>query len=210
MDALRLWLAGSIHKFAVDRRRRCGGHGRARQVLTEDRPPLPASPGTWHSLASTLDRHTVLGGMTELSAEERRVITLAYLEGLTNREIAAEQGVSVSTVRRHLQRALKQLDAYMKRTGSWLSALVVLAAGYSGAAATKVGRSASVVEWADWTNKLASTAAVGAVAAAAIGVTAISPDSTRPHGLSTPTAIQAGVAPARASAAPPKAGAAVP
>ena len=126
MDALRLWLAGGIHKFAVDPRRRLGSHGRARQVLTEDRQPVPASSGSWASLASTLDRHTVLGGMTELSPEERRVITLAYIEGLTNGEIATAQGVSVSTVRRLLERALKQLDAYLTRTGSWLSAILTL------------------------------------------------------------------------------------
>lgn len=122
--------------------------------------------------------------MTELSAEERRVITLAYLEGRTNREIAAILGVSVSTVRRRLWVALKRLDAYVSRTRTWLSAVVLLGAGYLIARAHKIERIAN----ADWTQKVASTLAVGAVTAAAIGLTAVIPDSTGSIRSSTPPA----------------------
>jgi RNA polymerase sigma factor (sigma-70 family) len=177
MDALRSWLANGNHIFGVDPRRRHGQHGHARQLLAEDLPADKASSGEWQALASALDRHTVRGGMAELSAEERRVITLAYLEGRTNREIAAMLGVSVSTVRRRLWFGLKRLEAYMSRTRSWVSAVIMLGAGYVLERTAKLGHSLS----GDWTHKVASTAAVGAVAVAAIGLTAISPDSTRPH-----------------------------
>jgi predicted DNA-binding protein (UPF0251 family) len=126
--------------------------------------------------------------MAELSAEERRVIGLAYLEGHTNREIAAILGVSVSTVQRRLLGALKRLDAYISRTGTWLSAILLLGAAYA------VDRTAKLGRWAntDWTHKVATTAAVSVVTAAAIGLTAISPDSTRPPSRSTPPPIAAG------------------
>lgn len=174
LDAVRSWLASGHHIFGVDPRRRRGHHGHARQLLADDIPRSQASAGDWQALASALDRHTIRGGMTELSAEERRVITLAYLEGRTNREIAAILGVSVSTVRRRLWVALKRLDAYVSRTGTWLSAVVLLGAGYLIARAHKIERIAK----ADWTQKVASTVAVGAVTAAAIGLAAVIPDST--------------------------------
>jgi len=177
MDAVRSWLANGNHIFGVDPRRRRGHHGHARQLLAEDLQADKASSGEWHALASALDRHTVRGGMAELSAEEHRVITLAYLEGRTNREIAAILGVSVSTVRRRLWFGLKRLEAYISRTRSWVSAILVLGAGYVVERTTKLGHNLS----ADWTHKVASTVAFGAVAVAAIGLTAISPDSTRPH-----------------------------
>lgn len=120
--------------------------------------------------------------MTQLSADERRVITLAYLEGRTNREIAAILGVSVSTVRRRLWVALAQLDAYISRTRTWLSAIVLLGAGSLIARAHRLERAAN----ADWTHKLASTVAIGAVTAAAIGLTAVIPDSTGSPRSSTP------------------------
>src|SRR5450759_5505455 len=99
--------------------------------------------------------------MTELSGDERRVITLAYLEGRTNREIAAILGVSVSTVRRRLWVALERLDAYISRTRTWLSAIVLLGSGYLISRAHKLEQAAS----ADWTQKVASTLAVGALTA---------------------------------------------
>jgi hypothetical protein len=184
MDALRSWLANGTHIFGVDPRRRLGHHGHARQLLAEDLRESQTPAGEWQALASALDRHTVRGGMAELSAEERRVITLAYLEGRTNREIAAMLGVSVSTVRRRLWVGLKRLDAYISRTRSWLSAILMLGAGYVIERTAKLGHSIN----SDWTHKVASTVAVGAVAVAAVGLTAISPDSTRPQARTPATA----------------------
>ena len=122
--------------------------------------------------------------MSELSAEERQVITLAYLEGHSNREIATMLGVSVSTVRRRLWLALKRLDLYISRTGTWLSAILLLGIGYVVDRAAKLGRWAS----ADWSHKVASTVAVGAITVTAFGLTGISRDSTRLHAASPPTA----------------------
>lgn len=184
LDAVRSWLASGHHIFGVDPRRRRGQHGHARQLLADDLPRSQASAGDWQALASALDRHTVRGGMTELSADERRVITLAYLEGRTNREIAAMLGVSVSTVRRRLWVALERLDAYISRTRTWLSALVLLGSGYLISRAHKLQQAAG----ADWTEKVASTVAVGAVTAAAIGLAAVMPDSTGSTRSSTPAA----------------------
>jgi Sigma-70, region 4 len=191
VDALRFWLASGIHKFPVDPRRRLGRHTRARQLLTQDCPPARASAGAWQSLAATLDRHTVLGGMTELSFDQRRVIMLAYLEGCTNREIALGLGISEGAVRRLLQAALKHLETYLIRTGTWLFAILLLGAGHVVGAATKLGRTALAVRSPDWAGTLASFVAVGAVTAAAIGSTSISPGSIDAGGAMPPVTIQA-------------------
>ena len=183
LDAVRSWLASGNHIFGVDPRRRRGRNGRAKELLADDNQMSQASPGDWKALASALDRHTLRGGMTELSAEERGVVTLAYLEGRTNRQIAAIMGLSVSTVRRRLEVALKRLDEYTSRTGAWLSALIVLGFGYAMVRVHKLERAAN----ADWTHRVASTVAVGAVTAAAIGLTALIPDSRGSAGSSTST-----------------------
>jgi hypothetical protein len=182
LDALRSWLANGHHIFGVDPRRRRGRHGHAKQLLAGDLRARNGSAGEWQALASALDRHTIRGGMAELSAEERRVVTLAYLEGRTNREIAGILGVSVSTVRRRLWFALKQLDAYVSRTRSWLSAIVLLGAGYLAVQAHRLDRFVS----ADWPQRVASTVAISAVAAAAVALTAVVPDSNGPTRLSAP------------------------
>jgi RNA polymerase sigma factor (sigma-70 family) len=184
IDTLRSWLANGIHKFAVDPRRRRGRHRQARQLLAEDLGSGPAASGRWQALASALHRHTVRAGMSELSAEERRVITLAYLEGRTNAEIAGMLGISVSTVRRRLWKALKHLEAYINRSRTWLSAVLLLGTAYVIERTTKLGRWANI----EWTHKLISTVAVGAVTATAIGLTAMIPDSASP-GSSSATAM---------------------
>jgi hypothetical protein len=188
MDAVRSWLSTGMHTFAIDPRRRRGHHRRARQLLADDRRSGSPTSGSWQSLASALDRHTVRGGMSELSPDERKVITLAYLEGRTNREIAAILGVSVSTVRRRLWAALKRLDLYISRTGTWLSALLVFSAAYV------LGRLTRLAGTGDWTQKLVSTVAVTATVTA-VSLAAVSPDAVHPGrapAATPPQAIAAG------------------
>jgi predicted DNA-binding protein (UPF0251 family) len=182
LDAVRSWLANGHHIFGIDPRRRLGHHRHARQLLADDLRAGQAPAGEWQALASALDRHTIRGGMAELSDEEQRVITLAYLEGRTNREIAAMLGVSVSTVRRRLWAALERLDAYVSHTKTWLSAIILLGAGYLGTRAHRLERMVS----ADWTQRAVATVAVGAVAVVAIGLTGAVPDSAGAIRSSTP------------------------
>jgi DNA-binding CsgD family transcriptional regulator len=179
VDAVRSWLASGTH--LVDPRRRFGDHGRARELLVVDRPMRRTASEGWQSLASALHRHTVQGGLSTLSPEERRVITLAYLEGHTNREIAAILGLSVTTVRRRLAIALERLDAYISRTGAWLSAIVLLGAAYAIGHAIRLGRlAAATASSADRTQRLAATVAAGTLTAAALGIAAYTSASAVP------------------------------
>jgi DNA-binding CsgD family transcriptional regulator len=177
-DAMRSWLASGMHVFAIDSRRRFGGHGRARLLLVDDMPAKVGSSEHWQALGSALRRHTVSGGLAQLSPEERKVVTLAYIGGLTNREIGAALGVSISTVRRRLRTALERLESYMSRTGTWLSVIVLAVAGYLLGGGARLGRSAAGIASIGGPDRLAAMVVVGGVTAAALGMVAINSDST--------------------------------
>jgi Sigma-70, region 4 len=188
IDAMRSWLVNGVH--LVDRRRRFGSHGRARELLVVDRPGTENASERWQALAAALHRHTVRGGLSELGSDERRVITLAYLEGRTNREIAAMLGVSVATVRRRLWIALGLLEAYIARTGVWLSAFILVAATSALRAATRGGRwVTAAVGSTDRAQRLVSTLTAGALSAGVLGIVALTSDSSVPH--KSPPAVRA-------------------
>ena len=176
LDAMRSWLAHGVR--LVDRRRRFGSHGRAREMLVAEQPATQNGSERWQALAAALHRHTVRGGLSELGPEQRRVITLAYLEGRTNREIAAMLGVSVTTVRRRLWIALGLLEAYIGRTGVWLSALILVAATSALRPATRMGQWVTTAGGStDRIQRVASTLTAGAMSAAVLGVVAFTSDS---------------------------------
>ena len=175
LDSVRSWLASGAQM--VDRRRRFGGHGKARKLLVVDPTARPNASERWHSTTSALQRHTVGGALSELEPEHRRVITLAYLEGQTNRQIAATLGVSVTTARRRLWAALERLELYVSAAGAWLAALLV---GFS---VYVLSRLAKLTESADTAQRVAATVTVGALAAAAVGVIYVLPSTSAPlHG----------------------------
>ena len=58
--------------------------------------------GVGADIAPLVEIDTVLSG---LPAQVRRAFLLAQLDGLSQAEIAAELGISLSTVKRHLVRA---------------------------------------------------------------------------------------------------------
>ena len=170
--AVRSWLVSGARAFAVDPRRRFGVHGSARSWLAEDRGSVTSGRGTWRQLVSALQRQTVHNGLAHLTAEERQVITLAYLEGRTNPQIADLLGVSVSTVRRRLWLALDHLEQYVRRSGTWVSSLLVVGLAYGFARAAGLGRAISVSGSSDWVPKVGATLAAATMTTAAVGLVA--------------------------------------
>lgn len=181
MDAMRSWLVSGIHLFVVDPRRRFGDHGRAKELLTIDKREPRGASDHWHKLAAALHRQTIRGGLAQLSPEERRLVTLAYLEGRTNGQIASAMGVSISTVQRRLGSALERLETYISHSGARLSTVVLLVASYATLRAARLGRSAgSFLGAADRAQKLAATLAAGVLATAALGLVGVTSDSAAP------------------------------
>jgi DNA-directed RNA polymerase specialized sigma24 family protein len=170
-EALRSWLLRGIHTFSIDPRR-LGGRGQARRVLGEDRRLAPGAVAGWLDLVAALQRQTIHDALSYLSAAEREVVTLAYLEGHTNARIAAMLGVSVSTVRRRLGMALENLDEHARRAGTWVSAILLLGLLSAVGHAARLGRLAGRAAAADWPHKLAAGVAVGTVTAGVVGLVA--------------------------------------
>jgi Sigma-70, region 4 len=122
---MRTWSLRGTRRLTVDPRRRFGRHGGARRLLSADGEIASDLRGAWGGLVSALQRHTVHGELAQLSREDRLILSLAYLSGHTNREIAAMLHVSVSTVRRRLSQALSRLEESLRRAGLWVSALLL-------------------------------------------------------------------------------------
>ena len=173
IDSIRSWLASGAQ--VVDRRRRFGGHGRTKKLLVVDPANRPNGSERWHNTTAALQRHTVGGALSEMEPEHRRMITLAYLEGRTNREIAATLGVSVATARRRLVAALEKLETIVSAAGAWLVAVVM------GIGLYLLTRFARLTDSADKAQRVAATVTVGALAAAAVGVVTFMPQGTKPH-----------------------------
>ncbi len=174
----------SAPRISVDPRRKLGRHGGARKLLA-DAEIVPAPRGAWHDLVSALQRHTVHNELAQLPDHDRHILSLAYVHGHSNREIATILNVSVRTVSRRLTAALARLEESARRAGAWVSILGL-----------------AVVAWSDRLaagpreTRLPATAAivVGTVTVVTAGLVAATPDTFGLPALVAP--VQAAPAPA--------------
>jgi Sigma-70, region 4 len=150
----------------ADPRRRLGRHAEARRFLTEDGSVASAEPGVWDGLLTALRRHTIHASLAALAASQRQVLHMAYLEGRTNREIAAILSISRSTVRRRIVLGLANLDGQIRRVGTRASAVLLLFFAF---AAARVGRSVSTVRAMPAGNVILTTAAGAAAGVVVFG-----------------------------------------
>jgi DNA-binding Lrp family transcriptional regulator len=170
------------HTVGANSRRRVGGHSLIRRLLVGAAGSAASASGRWQGLASALNRHTIEGGLSQLDSEDRRLITLAYQEGRTNREIAVMLGISVSTVARRLSAALERLDRYVHRAGAWISTIVLLGVAYTYGRFSAAVRSGSAVWSGSWQEGGTWAVAVGSVTTVAIVLIAASPDHPQTGG----------------------------
>jgi sigma-70-like protein len=161
----------------ADPRRRLGRHPEARRFLAEDGTRASVKPGVWDGLLTALRRHTIQATLASLAERERQVLHMAYLEGRTNREIAAILSISRSTVRRRIVLALAQVDGQIRRVGTWASTLLVLLVGSVLVRARVVGRSVSALRATPAGNVLLTTAAGAAAGAVVLGAIVSSPSA---------------------------------
>lgn len=95
------WLYGIARHVAIDELRR-----RGRSEPTSELPDLEVEP-------MTADLMTLRGAIDQLPTEQRQVIELKYLLGLTNDEVAAAMGCSAGAVNAKQWRALRTLAGEM-------------------------------------------------------------------------------------------------
>jgi hypothetical protein len=152
----------------ADPRRRFGRHADARRFLAEDGGQA-ASPGVWAGLLTALRYHSIQDSLASLAAWEREVLHLAFVEGRTNREIAAILSISRSTVRRRIVLGLAALDEQLRRVGTKASAVLLLLLASALARARFAGRLVGSLRATPAGNVILTTAAGAAAGAMVFG-----------------------------------------
>ena len=112
-ESWRAWVRTGTPPAPVDRRRVRGGHRGLKKILI-DGLNGGKNPQPWKDFSSAMVRHAVGEAMSSLPSEHRQVVKLAYFGGLTNREIAAQLGLTLSGVRRRLRQALATVSEYVE------------------------------------------------------------------------------------------------
>jgi RNA polymerase sigma factor (sigma-70 family) len=106
--SVRSWLFAQIHHRAVDAVRREEAVRRRSHINTE-----PDFDGGFDDVIEegwlSARREQVRGALAELSAEQRRMIDLAYFQGLTQTQVAKETGVPLGTVKSRTLAAMRRL-----------------------------------------------------------------------------------------------------
>jgi RNA polymerase sigma factor (sigma-70 family) len=136
-DSWRTWLMTGARRTPIDRRRMRGAHKGLKKMLIEGMGGEDERPHAWKDFSGAMIRHAVDDAMHSLPSEDKRVVTLAYFGGLSNREIADEVGLTEATVQRRLRRALATISEHIQHgralgrramyaltvwlTGRWLS-----------------------------------------------------------------------------------------
>lgn len=102
------WLLMLCRSRALDRLRQrhanvvAAGRRELESIAAEDNQPEDL-------LLLLQQRSRVRAALSALSAERRRLISLAFLQGLSHQQIAQATGMALGTVKSHLRRALAQL-----------------------------------------------------------------------------------------------------
>lgn len=99
---LSTWLMTIAHNLAVDRLRRETGARRPTLVLVDQ---VPDGPGTSDGDVVE-ERDAAARALTSLTDAERRLVTRAYFEGHTAREISEADGTPLGTVKTRLRTAM--------------------------------------------------------------------------------------------------------
>jgi RNA polymerase sigma-70 factor, ECF subfamily len=109
------WLVTLARSRAIDRLRAVDSRERAAQRSADGPPPSPAAAGWADEEALRAERaEAVRGALGELPEEQRQVLLLAYLEGMSQSEIAAAKNQPLGTVKTRTRAGLKKLSESLR------------------------------------------------------------------------------------------------
>ena len=113
------WLVTLARSRAIDRLRAVDSRERAAQRSADGAPPPEAQVVWADEEAVQAERAAaVRAALAELPEEQRQVLVLAYLEGMSQTEIAAAKNQPLGTVKTRTRSGLKKLsDALRARLG---------------------------------------------------------------------------------------------
>jgi RNA polymerase sigma-70 factor (ECF subfamily) len=110
------WLATLARSRAIDRLRAVDSRERAAQRSAEDGQPPANEPRAWaEEEAIRAERaEAVRAALAELPEEQRQVLILAYLDGMSQTEIAAAKNQPLGTVKTRTRTGLKRLSEALR------------------------------------------------------------------------------------------------
>ncbi|MFL6333997.1 MAG: sigma-70 family RNA polymerase sigma factor [Pyrinomonadaceae bacterium] len=110
------WLATLARSRAIDRLRALDSRERAAQRSAEDgQPPAAEQPGWAEEEAIRAERaEAVRAALAELPEEQRQVLLLAYLDGMSQSEIAAAKNQPLGTVKTRTRTGLRRLSESLR------------------------------------------------------------------------------------------------
>jgi RNA polymerase sigma-70 factor, ECF subfamily len=115
--SLRNWLMTSVRNRSIDYLRGRGAHERQEVQLQPALAEAAARSDPWREVSLSLERDAVREAMSNLPAEQRQAVELAYFAGYSHREIADMTRVPLSTVKGRMRLALEKLSSYLQGKG---------------------------------------------------------------------------------------------
>jgi RNA polymerase sigma-70 factor (ECF subfamily) len=115
--SLRTWLLGIVHHRAVDALRRSGNDGRRRVDVPVEEMDFDAGISVDAEVIERDRAGVVRHALSELPAEQSKVIELAYFGGFTHTEIADMLGVPIGTVKGRMRLGLTKMRTRFEPLG---------------------------------------------------------------------------------------------
>ena len=110
----KTWLLAVVHHKAIDacRRRR----GRPQDNPSPDLiPPPPEVEDVWEEVANHLDRDALTAALSQIPAEQREAIEMAFWVGYTHREISELKQMPLGTVKGRIRIGMEKLRDLLTR-----------------------------------------------------------------------------------------------
>jgi RNA polymerase sigma-70 factor (ECF subfamily) len=115
-NSARAWLLRLVRNLAIDRLRSAGARTRAEEAGARADVVLAVAPETPEDVASRSERgRTVRAALAALPPDQRRMIEIAYFEGLSHGEIAAREATPLGTVKTRIRDGVLKLRAHFER-----------------------------------------------------------------------------------------------
>jgi RNA polymerase sigma-70 factor (ECF subfamily) len=109
----RTWLLTLVHRRAVDLVRR----EQRRRMPSAAEAPAPATPAAEDEATLRDRRRAVQAALTQLPADQREALELAYYGGLTQTELAEQLGVPLGTIKSRMFAGLRRLRDLLREAG---------------------------------------------------------------------------------------------
>ena len=104
----KTWLLSVVHHKAIDSCRRRRGRPPDNRSPDLTPPPLEVED-VWEEVANNLDREALTAALSQIPAQQREAIEMAYFGGYTHREISELKQVPLGTVKGRIRISMEKL-----------------------------------------------------------------------------------------------------